>query len=66
MTALNNALLKLYDSPTGWKMATIIMIKNPAQIILIHNIGQYYRPISLLSYVSKIFEKLIHSRLISH
>lgn len=63
MTALFNALLKLSYFPTNWKLATIIMIKKPGKDNTDPN---NYRPISLLSSVSKIFEKMIHTRLISH
>ena len=63
MTVLFKALLKLSYFPTNWKLATIIMIKKPSK----GNTDQNnYRSVNLLSSVSKIFEKIIHTRLISH
>jgi len=61
MKALFNALLKLSCFPANWKLATIIMIKKPGKVNTDPN---NYKPISLLSSVSKIFEKIIHTRLI--
>lgn len=64
MTMLFNALLKLSYFPTNWKLVTIIMIKiKPGKENTDPN---NYRPISLLSSISKIFVKIIHTRVISH
>jgi hypothetical protein len=56
LTQLFNAILLLNYSPAQWKVAQIIIIlkagKPPHAL-------SFYRPISLLPIVSKIFEKLL-------
>lgn len=60
ITNLINAAIRLRYVPRTWKRAKMIIIpkpdKPPDQITS-------YRPISLLSVISKIFEKIIQSRL---
>lgn len=63
ISVLFNALLKMSYFPSDWKKATIIMIKKPGKD---NTDPKNYRPISLLSSVSKIFEKIVHTRLINH
>jgi len=57
---LCNAVLKRGFFPLQWKIAQIIMIQkpgNPAEFT------ESYRPISLLPVLSKLFEKLLFSRI---
>jgi hypothetical protein len=63
LTILFNFLIKMRYFPTEWKMATIILFKKPGKD---NSTPNNYRPISLLSSVSKIFEKIIHSRLTNY
>jgi hypothetical protein len=63
-------LVKIFNSclltstfPDSWKVAKIIPIKKPGKP---NQFPLSYRPISLLSSISKIFEKLILDRLSSH
>ncbi|CAB0007164.1 unnamed protein product [Nesidiocoris tenuis] len=61
ITQIINAAIKLRYVPQLWKLAEVIMIlkpgKPPEEV-------SSYRPISLLPVLSKLFEKLIHKRLI--
>lgn len=63
ITYLFNSLMRIGHFPTEWKKATIIMIKKPGKD---NKSPNSYRPISLLSSVSKIFEKIIYTRLTKH
>lgn len=63
LAILFNALMNIGYFPIEWKMATIILIKKPA--IENSNLNNY-RPIGLLSSVSKIFEKIMHLRLTNY
>jgi hypothetical protein len=60
MTSLFNSLLRLGHFPDNWKKAIIILIKKPGKD---KSDPDSYRPISLLTSLSKIFEKVILSRL---
>lgn len=60
ITSLSNAILRTSHYPSQWKVATIIMIPKPAKPI---NLVSSYRPISLLPVMSKIFEKILLTRL---
>ena len=50
-----NAALLLKHVPSYWKVAEVIMIPKPGKPV---NEVTSYRPISLLSILSKLFEKL--------
>lgn len=63
LTALFNSVLRTSHIPNQWKVAQIIMIpkpgKPPTEV-------SSYRPISLLPIISKLFEKLLLSRMNPH
>lgn len=56
MTALFNSLSRLEHYPLKWKIATVILNKKPGKD---KSNPDSYRPISLLTTLSKIFEKVI-------
>lgn len=60
LTYIYNAMLKLKYFPFQWKLSQIIMILKPNKPA--ENVDSY-RPISLLPVLSKVFEKLLMSRL---
>jgi len=53
---LFNAITKLGHFPQRWKKSIIIMIPKPGKD---HTVPSSYRPISLLSCLSKLFEKCL-------
>jgi hypothetical protein len=59
ITHLSNAAFRLRYVPIQWKVAEVIMIPKPGKP---PNEKTSYRPTSLLSIVSKIFEKLLFKR----
>ncbi|KAL4084515.1 hypothetical protein QTP88_027930 [Uroleucon formosanum] len=61
MATLFNSLLRHGYFPSKWKVATIILINKPGKD---KSNPDSYRPISLLSSISKLFEKIIHTRLL--
>lgn len=63
LTYLFNACIKLSYFPSSWKNASIIPIPKPNKD---HSNPANYRPISLLSCLSKIFERIILIRLNKH
>lgn len=63
LTRLFNALLLHSYFPSQWKTAKIILIPKQGKDQLY---PQNYRPISLLPSISKLFERLLHSRLSQH
>lgn len=63
LTQIYRACFRLSYFPSAWKVANVIAISKPGKDS--SNAGNY-RPISLLSSLSKIFEKLIANRLNSH
>lgn len=60
ITLLFNAVLRLNYFPDQWKVAQIILIKKPGKA---SDYVESYRPISLLPILSKVFEKLLITRL---
>lgn len=61
LTYLFNAALRMKYVPKQWKIAQVIMIPKPGKPL---EEVTSYRPISLLSIISKLFEKLLLKRLI--
>jgi len=62
LTQLFNHLLRLGHFPTNWKTAKVIPIPKPNKP---HTDPNSYRPISLLSTLGKLFERIIAARLTS-
>ena len=69
-TSLFHHLAKLFTSsiqlgyiPTAWKIATLRMLLKPDKL---PSLTTSYRPISLISSIMKLFERLIEQRLRSH
>ncbi len=60
LTRIYNAILRFSTFPATWKCAKVIMLPKPGK-----NTADLssYRPISLLSILSKTFEKLLHNKL---
>ncbi|CAK1581262.1 unnamed protein product [Parnassius mnemosyne] len=62
LTFLYNRSLKMGIFPDEWKLARVVPIfKNGAKDLVVN-----YRPISILSAVSKVFESLVHSAIYRH
>ena len=55
-----NAMLRLEHYPSNWKVSLVKMIPKPGKD---HSKVESYRPISLLSNMSKLFEKLLMEKL---
>lgn len=55
-----NSVLRLRHFPATWKIAKIVLLQKPGKSPLF---PQNYRPISLLPTLSKLFERLLLSRL---
>jgi hypothetical protein len=60
ITAIATGIIRLRHFPARWKTANVIFIPKPGKN---PKFLQNHRPISLLSTVGKLVEKLIHSRL---
>ena len=70
ITSLFHHLAKLFTSsiklgyiPTAWKIATLCMLLKPDKL---PSLTISYRPISLISSIMKLFERVIEQRLRSH
>ncbi|KAH0811919.1 hypothetical protein GEV33_010872 [Tenebrio molitor] len=61
LAAIFNASLRLCHFPSRWKNATVIFIPKPGKN---SKLPQSYRPISLLSSIGKVHEKVILTRLV--
>ncbi|GBP11678.1 Probable RNA-directed DNA polymerase from transposon BS [Eumeta japonica] len=61
--AIFNACLKNYYFPPAWKEAEVIGIHKPGKP---RDLPASYRPISLLSGLGKLFEKILKTRLSDH
>ena len=60
---LFNKCLKESCFPACWKVSSVVPIfKNNRERSIVKN----YRPVSLLSVVSKVFEKLVNNRIVDH
>ena len=69
-TALFHHLAKLFTSsiqlgyiPTAWKIATLHILLKPDEL---PSLTASYKPISLISSIMKLFERVIEQRLRSH
>lgn len=63
LSIIINACLRLSYFPRHWKHATVIPIKKPQKP---STASSSYRPISLLSAISKVLERVILRRLLTH
>ncbi|GBP94600.1 Probable RNA-directed DNA polymerase from transposon BS [Eumeta japonica] len=63
LVAIFNACIKNCHFPEAWKEAVIIGIPKPRKP---HDLPTSYRPISLLSGLGKLFEKVLKSQLSDH
>lgn len=63
LTFIFNSCISLNYFPLTWKHAKVIAIPKPNKD---HSLSKNYRPISLLSSLSKIFEKVLLNRLNKH
>ena len=63
LTELFNMCLKESCFPDCWKVSSVIPVfKNVGE----RSTAKNYRPVSLLSVVSKVFEKLVNNRIVDH
>lgn len=62
LTALFNASLSLGKVPSQWKLANVAPVFKKGDSSCVEN----YRPISLLSLVSKVLERCIHKQILPH
>ena len=63
LTKLFNKCLKESCFPDCWKVSSVVPVfKNVGE----RSTAKNYRPVSLLSVVSKVFEKLVNNRIVDH
>ena len=63
LVELFNKCLKQSCFPDCWKVSLLVLVyKNVGE----RSTAKNYRPISLLSVVSKVFEKLVNNRIVDH
>ena len=63
LAKLFNICLRESCFPDCWKVSSVVPVfKNPGERSTVNN----YRPNSLLSVVSKVFEKLVNNRIVDH
>ena len=63
LAELFNKFLKESCFPDCWKVSSMVPVfKNVGE----RSTAKKYRPVSLLSVVSKVFEKLINNRIVDH
>ena len=63
LAELFNKCLKESCFPDCWKVSSVVLVfKNVGE----RSTAKNYRPVSLLSVVSKVFEKLLNNRIVDH
>ena len=63
LVELFNKCLKQSCFPDCWKVSLLVLVyKNVGE----RSTAKNYRPISLLSVVSKVFQKLVNNRIVDH
>ena len=63
LAELFNKYLKGFSFPDCWKVSSVVPVfKNLGE----RSTAKNYRPVSLLSVVSKVFEKLVNKRIVDH
>ena len=63
LTKLFNKCLKESSFPDCWKVSSVVPVfKNAGE----RSTAKNYRPVSLLSVVSKVFEKFVNNRIVDH
>ena len=63
LAELFNMCLKESCFPDCWKVSSVVPVfKNVGE----RSTAKNYRPVSLLSVVSKVFEKLVNNRIVDH
>ncbi|CAH2094959.1 unnamed protein product [Euphydryas editha] len=63
ITTLYNGILQTGHFPEAWKQGRVIVIPKPGKD---KRLPSSYRPITLLSHVAKLFERLLLRRLVPH
>lgn len=63
LLSIFNSCLRISYFPTAWKQAIVVPLLKPGKK---GDLAEHYRPISLLSHISKVFERLIHHHLMQH